>query len=262
MTEEITDSKESKKVKANMQDENNIETILGVKVSNETYDTLSKKCLTHIEKKEQAFIVAINPEKIMLASNDEKLQQLLNQADYQIPDGIGVILASKLQKGTINERITGVDLMERLIEDAASHKKKVFFYGGKPGVAESAKKALEEEYAGLSVVGVLDGYQKDEQKVIDTINQQAPDYLFVALGSPKQEQWIVKHKKHLNVSIFQGVGGSFDVFSGNVKRAPAFFRKTGTEWLYRLLKEPKRIKRQLNLPRFLVKVMKNLKRSN
>ncbi|QDP41595.1 WecB/TagA/CpsF family glycosyltransferase [Radiobacillus deserti] len=231
------------------------ETILGVHVSNETYDSIKKQLFQHMEDNKQSFIVAVNPEKIIKASQDSSLKELINGADYQIPDGVGVLIASKLQGGSITNRITGIDLMNVLIEEASIRAKKVFFYGGKPGIAEAAKQKLLEKYPSLIVSGVMDGYVKDNQQIIDTINAADPDILFVALGSPKQEEWIRDNRSKLNVSVFQGVGGSFDVFAGNIKRAPAFFRRFGLEWLYRLLKEPWRLKRQLALPKFLLKVI-------
>ena len=233
------------------------ETILGVDVTKTSEDDLSQHLLNNIiNEDKQAFIVAINPEKITLANKDRELKTLLNQATIQIPDGVGVLIASKLQGGNITERITGVDLMERLIKDAATHKKRVFFYGAKPGTADAAKTNLTNKYPGLNVVGIIDGYEQNTRYIIETINQQKPDYLFVALGSPKQEQWIVEHMGELNVRVFQGVGGSFDVFSGKAKRAPEAYRKLGLEWLYRLLKEPHRIKRQIRLPLFFLQVLK------
>ncbi|WP_163539686.1 WecB/TagA/CpsF family glycosyltransferase [Gracilibacillus sp. YIM 98692] len=232
------------------------ENILGVQVSNETYDSLKEKLFGLIGTDKQAFIVAVNPEKIMKASEDPDLKKLINQADYQIPDGIGVLLASRLQRGSIRERITGIDLMQTLVAEAAAKQKKVFMYGGKPGVADQAAEKLQAQYPDLQIAGTMNGYEKDQQKVIDTINQANPDVLFVALGSPRQEEWIRDNKEKLNVSIFQGVGGSYDVIAGNLKRAPKIFIKFGLEWFYRLLAEPWRIKRQLALPKFLLKVLK------
>ncbi|MEQ6390861.1 WecB/TagA/CpsF family glycosyltransferase [Bacillaceae bacterium S4-13-58] len=232
------------------------EEILGVKVSNETYDSLKKQLFHNIEEKKQSFIVAVNPEKIIKAQEDEQLKELINTADYQIPDGVGVLIASKLQGGSISNRITGIDLMTVLLEEAAHKAAKVFLYGGKPGVADQASHEISRRYPDIQIVGVLDGYIQEQDILLEEINKANPDILFVALGSPKQEEWIRANKSKLNVSIFQGVGGSFDVFAGNIKRAPALFRRFGLEWLYRLLAEPWRWKRQLALPRFLLKVLR------
>lgn len=231
------------------------ENILGVDVSNMTYESLTADVLERIDSGEQSFIVAVNPEKIMKASKSPELMDILNTADYQIPDGIGLLIASKLKKGSIKARITGVDLMMHLVEAAALEEKSIFLYGGKPGVGQQAADKLLEKYPALQIAGVLDGYIKDNEVIKVAINEASPDFVFVAMGSPKQEEWIIANKSSLEASVFQGVGGSFDVIAGNVKRAPAFFRKYGLEWLYRLLKEPKRLGRQLALPQFVMKVL-------
>ncbi|MGE7092700.1 WecB/TagA/CpsF family glycosyltransferase [Lysinibacillus sp. NPDC048646] len=230
------------------------ETVLGINVNTEGYDELMDMAFERIEKKQKALVVAINPEKIIKAKEDPALKKLLNDAEFQIPDGIGVILASKIQKGQIRERVTGVDMMMKLCEEAAKRGKPVFLYGGKPGVADAAKAKLESLFPSIKIVGIQDGYEKDEQKVIDRINEAQPDLLFVAMGSPKQENWINANRDQLHPTIYQGVGGSFDVLAGTVKRAPEIFQKFGLEWFYRLLKEPKRIKRQIALPLFLLEV--------
>src|SRR5699024_3949817 len=151
----------------------------------------------------------------------------------------------------------GIDTFLTLCEMASSHNKSIFLYGAKPGVAENAKGELEKMFPNLQVAGTLNGYEKDQKFVMETITEANPDILFVALGSPNQEYWIVENMENLNVNIFQGVGGSFDVISGKVKRAPKFFQRIGCEWLYRLLLEPSRIRRQLKLPMFLWKVLLN-----
>lgn len=232
------------------------EMILGVKVDTDNYDELINKLFKRIDKKEKSLVVAINPEKLMKAKEDQALKDLLNRAEFQIPDGIGVILASKLNKGNIKSRVTGIDMMDRIVREAARTGKSIFLYGAKPGVAESAAEALKFTYASLQIAGIQDGYEKDNEKVIQKINEAKPDILFVAMGSPRQEEWIEANRDKLHPSLFQGVGGSFDVLAGNVKRAPGFFQKTGLEWFYRLAKEPTRLKRQLVLPKFLMETLK------
>ena len=232
------------------------EEILGVSVNTENYDELIPKVFENIEAGKKSLIVAINPEKLMKAKEDPELKALLNRAEFQIPDGIGVILASKLKKGQIRSRVTGIDMMDRVVQEAAARGKRIFLYGAKPGVAEEAAAKLQVMHPNIQIAGVQHGYEKDVQVVLDTINQTKPDILFVAMGSPKQEQWIEQYRDELHPVVFQGVGGSFDVLAGNIKRAPAVFQKAGAEWLYRLLLEPSRIKRQMNLPRFLVEVYK------
>lgn len=232
------------------------ENILGIDVCSDTYDELAVNLLQDIDKGRKSFIVAINPEKIMKAQEDRELKSLLNQATYQIPDGIGVILASKLKKGRIRERVTGIDMMLKLCKEATNNGKRIFLYGAKPGIADEAKAKLEEMFPGILIVGTLNGYEKNEEVIERTINDSGAEIVFVALGSPAQENWIIAHKEKLNPSVYQGVGGSFDVISGRLNRAPAVFQKFGLEWLYRLLKEPWRWKRQLELPRFLLRVLR------
>ncbi|MDR7245423.1 WecB/TagA/CpsF family glycosyltransferase [Priestia megaterium] len=232
------------------------ENILGIDVCSDTYDELAVKLLQDIDKGRKSFIVAINPEKIMKAQEDRELKSLLNQATYQIPDGIGVILASRLKKGRIRERVTGIDMMLKLCKEATNNGKRIFLYGAKPGIADEAKAKLEEMFPGILIVGTLNGYEKNEEVIERTINDSGAEIVFVALGSPAQENWIIAHKEKLNPSVYQGVGGSFDVISGRLNRAPAVFQKFGLEWLYRLLKEPWRWKRQLELPRFLLRVLR------
>lgn len=232
------------------------ERVLGILVNTQNYDELMEDIFARIERREKSLVVAINPEKIMKAKHNPDLRRLLNEAEIQIPDGIGVILASKLQKGDIHSRVTGVDMMLRLCEEAAKHGKSVFLYGAKPGVADKAAAKLTELYPGIRIAGTQDGYEQDEAVVVRNINEAKPDILFVAMGSPKQENWINAHRDELHPVIYQGVGGSFDVLAGNVKRAPVAFQKVGMEWFYRLLKEPTRIKRQLALPQFLLEVAK------
>ncbi|MGF2617989.1 WecB/TagA/CpsF family glycosyltransferase [Rossellomorea vietnamensis] len=235
------------------------ENFLGVDVCNLTYEQITNSILKDIDQKKKSFIVAINPEKIMKAKEDEELRLLLNKADYQIPDGIGVLIASRLKGGSIRERVTGIDMMLALCKTAEENGKSIFLYGAKPGVADAAAKELRKQFPSLKIAGTLNGYEKDETVIKSTINEANPDIIFVALGSPAQENWILGNMHELVPSIYQGVGGSFDVISGRIKRAPAFYQRMGLEWFYRLLKEPSRIKRQLILPKFLIEIIKKQK---
>ena len=227
------------------------ENILGIDVSITSYEKLKDNIIEDIENKKKSFIVAINPEKILKARKDEKLKKLLNNATYQIPDGVGIIYASKIKKGNIKSRITGIDCMDMLCKLASDKGYKIFLYGAKEETIKLAKEKLEEKYQNIKIVGYINGYEKDNDKILKAINKSQADIIFVALGSPKQENWITNNMDKINASIFQGVGGSFDVISGNIKRAPVWMQKAGLEWLYRLIKEPKRIFRQLKLFKFL-----------
>lgn len=237
------------------------ERMFGVNVNTESSSATIGRIFSRIETNEKSFIVAINPEKLMKSRRDPELRTILNEATVGIPDGIGVVIASKLKGGNVKERITGIDMMENLCKEAAFRSVPVFLYGAKPGVADAAAANLQQQYPKLQVAGTLDGYVKDEEEVIRTINESGAKILFVAMGSPTQENFIIRNRERLKIAVFQGVGGSFDVFSGNIERAPAIFRKFGMEWFYRLLKEPSRWKRQLDLPKFLLAVLTERKNS-
>ena len=233
------------------------EQYLGVNVSVMTYSEILDDLRMRIKDGKQSTVIAVNPEKVITANQNPLVKELINDSTYQIPDGIGMILASKIKGGELSERVTGIDMMEQLLRFAAEEDLGVFFYGAKEEIVSEAKRKIEDRFPSLNVAGYENGYVKDNEALVKKINDSGAQLLFVALGSPKQELWIKEHMSSLNVKVFQGVGGSFDVFSGKTKRAPAFFRKFGIEWLYRLLKEPKRLKRQMNLPIFLLKVLRS-----
>ncbi|MDD3895915.1 MAG: WecB/TagA/CpsF family glycosyltransferase [Bacilli bacterium] len=234
------------------------ENILGFAVSNYNYEELIKNIFIDIENNEQHFLVNINPLIIMNYYQNEKYKQIFNQEKYQIPDGIGIVLASKMKKKIIKNRITGIDLMEKICETASKKGKSIYLCGAKPGVAIKASNVLIKKYHNLHIAGVCDGYITEEE-MIKQINLVKPDILFVALGSPKQEEFIVKNQKNLQVKILMPVGGSFDVISGNIKRASKKIQKLHLEWLYRMLKEPGRIKQNIVLIKFILLVMFNKK---
>ncbi len=231
------------------------ESHLGVEVASLCHDEILKDIDKRIKAGEKSSIIAVNPEKIMKAQKDKLLSLAMNQATYPIPDGIGVVVASKLKKGTISERVTGIEMMDRLIEHGAKEGYRVFLYGSQEDVVKKAKAVLEGKYPTLVIVGYEDGYSANQMKIIEKINQSGADMLFVALGSPKQEYWIHTYMPQLEVKVLQGVGGSFDVLAGKVRRAPMVFQRAGVEWLYRLIREPRRCKRQLALPLFFLKIL-------
>ncbi|KMY55635.1 N-acetylmannosaminyltransferase [Bacillus sp. FJAT-27231] len=232
------------------------EQYLGVSVSPYTYEEIIDDLQRRMAEGLQSTVIAVNPEKVITANRNPVVKELINNSTYQIPDGIGIVIASKMRNGDVRERVTGVDMMGRLLKFAADNGHGVFFYGAKEEVVRTAKEKLEASIPNLRIVGYANGYVEDQQALLEQIRESGAALLFVALGSPRQELWIKDHMAELpNVKVFQGVGGSFDVYSGRVKRAPAFYRKLGLEWLYRLAKEPKRIKRQLALPKFLLKIL-------
>lgn len=234
------------------------EKYLGVDVSPLSYEGIINDLRVRINGGKQSTIIAVNPEKVMSAQRNPEVKELINASTYQIADGVGILLAAKIKGGGITSRVTGVDMMARLLQFAESDGHSVYFYGAKEEVVTKAIANIQAQHPNIRVAGYTNGYEKDEAALVSRIHQSGAKILFVALGSPKQELWIRRNLKSLpNVQVFQGVGGSFDVFSGTVKRAPAPFRKLGIEWLYRLLASPSRFKRQLNLPVFLFKVLRS-----
>lgn len=208
-------------------------------------------------------IVAANPEKVMKARSSEHLRAFLGTVDLLIPDGIGLVWASRLFGSPARERVTGVDLMLELCSYSARSGTRVFLFGAAPEVNASAATNLQRMFPGLVVAGVQHGFvsEDDMTRVVDSINASRAQILFVALGSPRQENWMAHHlPKMTSVRACQGVGGSFDVLSGAVRRAPTLFRALGTEWAFRLASNPRRAHRQLALPAFAWHVLREAAR--
>jgi N-acetylglucosaminyldiphosphoundecaprenol N-acetyl-beta-D-mannosaminyltransferase len=231
--------------------------ILGVKIHKVNMNEAFNVFLNLLNKNSCQTIYTPNTEIVMAAQEDKELKNILAQGDLVIPDGIGLIHASSIHGLGLEERVPGVEFMDKMLKFCNTTKKSIFILGGKPGVAESAAENILSEYPNLRVKGTQDGYfsEEDELKVIDKINDVRPDVLFVALGAPKQEKWIAKHKKILNVKVAIGVGGGVDIWAGTAKRAPKFFQDIGLEWFYRLITNPSRIGRMMAIPKFLIKVM-------
>ena len=235
----------------------NKETILGFDITTYKTEELIKNIFNDYSRNEQLFIVNINPEIVVSNYKNEELKNIFNKQKYQIPDGSGIIWASKKNNGHITERITGIDLMEKICEKSQEYNSRICLYGGKKEIAEKARQELEIKYPEIEIIGTIDGYG-DESKAIEEIKILKPDILFVGLGSPLQEDFIIKHEKELDgVKIMMPVGGSFDVISKTKKRAPDWMIKKNIEWLYRLYKEPTRIFRQMKLIKFMWLVVTN-----
>ena len=209
-----------------------------------------------IALREPTLCVAINPEKIYRAKHDPRLGRVLDSAHIRICDGAGISLAAMMLHGKRLPRCTGIDLFLNLIRHSAQEGWRVFLLGASPEVNNATHSALMERFPGLKIVGRQHGFFEDSAKVVESINNSGADLLFIGMGSPRQEFWIGEHMPHLKTPFCMGVGGSFDVVSGTVKRAPAPFRKTGTEWLYRLLAQPSRLQRQVALPLFALQIVK------
>lgn len=231
--------------------------ILGVNVDMVTISQAADMIMGFFHEDKLHSVFTPNSEIIMRAYKDEEFCSLLNNASLLTADGIGVVYASKILKKPISERAAGYDIACRVLEKMNYTDHKLFLFGGKPGVAEEAEANLLKKYPELKIVGTRNGYFKDEDEpqIVEEINASGADIVFVCLGAPKQEQWIDRHKDDLKVKVAMGIGGSLDVFAGRVERAPEFFCKTGLEWFYRLCKEPWRIGRMMELPKFAATVV-------
>lgn len=235
---------------------NNMKTeqILGIPVDNLTYDEVLADIPQYIEQKTKMSILSVNPQIVLDANQYPEIITLLHNSTHRIPDGIGVVMVSKLTGGAIKERVAGFDLMMEILAYADKSEHSIFLYGAHPDVLNKAVNQVESKFPNIRIAGAIDGYTKlIDEEVVDMINQAKPDFLFVALGFPKQELWLSRHINQLDVNVFQDVGGSFDVLSGQVKRAPKMFIDLHLEWLYRSLRNPSRIGRIFQLPIFLIK---------
>ena len=212
----------------------------------------------NIKDNKKTFIITANPETFMLIEKDKEINDMFNDKKVSIvPDGIGLIKTCNLLNIDIKERIAGIDIAVKLFELSDEMKKKVYLFGSSEETIIAMKKKIKENYPGIKLVGATNGYIIDKDNEMDKIAKTKPDVVMVALGIPAQEKLIYKHLDKFDKGIFIGVGGSFDVISGIKKRAPKIFIKLNCEWLYRLLKEPKRIKRFYNSNiKFLFKVLK------
>lgn len=227
--------------------------ILGVGFDNITMEEAVDTAMSMMAERRAAYVVTPNPEIVMLCKDTPALTEALGTAAMVLPDGVGVIYGARILGTPLRARVPGIDFAAQLIErmSMTAHNR-VFLFGAKPGVAEKAGEALTARYPGLVIAGTSDGYFSDDAPIIANINQAKPDLLLVCLGAPKQELWMQKNAAELDVGVMAGLGGALDVFAGTVKRAPEGWQRLGLEWLYRLIKEPRRIGRMIKLPVFIM----------
>lgn len=229
--------------------------IRGVYFDNVTLDEADALIVERFEKDEQTAVFTPNSEIVQNCIDDPEMYEVINSAELIVPDGIGVVKAARILGTPLKGKVAGVELGERVIINSHDRGWKVFFLGGKPGVAEAAAAKLAEKHGDINVVGTNDGYftktGAENDAVIEKINASGAEVLFVCLGAPAQENWIYANRSKLpTVKLMLGLGGSLDVYSETVKRAPKVFVGLGLEWFYRLIKEPKRIGRMMSLPKF------------
>ena len=235
---------------------NNRVEILGVEVDSVTMREAVEFVENLIDARQPSLVATANAEMLLRATHDEELKKILNSAALVVPDGAGTVWAAHHLGFDMPERVAGFDLVQELLKVAPPKSQKIFFFGSAPGVAEKAKSKAEELYSGINIVGVRDGFfsADDEPAIIEQIKNAQPDILLAALGVPKQEKWLAKHKEILNVPVSIGVGGTLDVMAGVVKRAPLWMQKAKLEWLFRAMLQPSRAGRLVALPKFVWKV--------
>lgn len=227
--------------------------IMGVPFDNVTMDEAISHARELLAGSEPCYCVTPNSEIVYEAMRNPELLSVLRGAAMVLPDGAGVVLASKLLKTPLKEKVAGVDFADRLLALLCEQGGKAYLLGSAPGIAEQAAAKMIEKHPGLQICGMADGYFKDAAPVIEAINASEPDVLFVCLGAPKQEKFMAAHAGELKtVRLMAGLGGSLDGFAGTVKRAPKWMIRLQLEWLYRLIKEPRRIGRMMRLPKYVI----------
>lgn len=231
--------------------------IVGINIDKLDFLEAQEKVREFLESDSLNMIFTPNSEMLLDAVKDRELENILNEAQLVIPDGIGVVIASKFYGTPLKERVTGVDLSMKILELGAKQNCKVFLLGASQESVTAAAEKIQENYKGINVVGIRNGYypEDEEEQIIDEINKSGADILFVGLGAPRQEKLIYKYKDRLGAKIAIGFGGGIDTLSGAVKRAPEFYQKAGLEWFYRFIKQPSRFMRILKLPKFILLAM-------
>lgn len=213
---------------------------------------INQEIIPCLDEYKKCFIVTANPEIVMETRRNKEYKKIVQSADHVVPDGIGILLAAKRIKQPLKERIAGFDLMRDLLTIANERGAKCFFLGASEEVNELVVKKVSKQYPNIEIVGRHHGYFKmDDESIVNIVKEKEPDFVFVALGYPKQEKWIYENLSQFNKGVFMGVGGSFDVLAGKVKRAPEIWIKLNLEWLYRILKQPFRLKRIFPVFKFI-----------
>lgn len=233
------------------------EPVLGFEVDLFSFDEALQHVHQHLIENKGLHIVTINPEMIIEGNKNDRFGRVLNNAGLTVPDGVGIKIALKI-KGINQETIPGVEFAKKIASICALDGYSVGLLGAKEEIVQLAAKKLREECENLNITYIRNGYfsEPDVNVIKEELKTISPRVLFVALGSPKQEMIISELKEEMPNTIFIGVGGSFDVWSGVVQRAPEIYQKLGLEWLYRTVKEPSRFKRIFpTLPLFLIQVI-------
>ena len=234
--------------------------VLSVRISRVSKNEVSSKISNALSGGSPITVFTPNPEIVMRAQKDKKFKKILNSADLLLADGVGITIASRLLGDPLPERITGIDTGELTLAYAAERGIPIFLLGAKPGVAERAAHEIRARYSDIRIVGAHHGYFEkagsQNDAVIQKINDSGAEVLIVCFGAPLQETWISENKRHLkSVRLYLALGGALDVWANDVHRAPKIFQRIGLEWLWRIIKEPRRAGFILKMPPFLYKVL-------
>lgn len=221
------------------------EYIGGLPVDNLTEDTILHDLPIYISSNKKMIVTSVNPQITMQVERYPEVKAYIERATHRLPDGVGVVKMSKYLGGNIRQRVTGIDVMDLMLRFANNWGYRIFLYGAHRVIVEKAAVNIKKDYPNIIVTGAFHGYTtKHPEEVVEMINKAQPTFLFVALGSPKQELFLQEYVDAINAKVFLDVGGTFDVLSGEVKRAPKFFIDHNLEWLYRSVKyhRPERLK--------------------
>ena len=230
--------------------------VLGVQYDNLTMSEALERGRELLTGDKAAYVVTPNAEMAYEALHDEEFRRVLNEADLVLPDGAGVVLGAKILKTPLKQKVAGIEFAQNMLPVYEELGSRLYLLGSKPGVAEQAAEKLLQEHPKLCICGTADGYFRDEDEVVRKINEANADALYVCLGAPKQEYFMYRHRAKLNVRLMAGLGGTLDGIAGTVKRAPRWMIRLQLEWLYRLIKEPRRFGRMLRLPKFVFAALK------
>ncbi|MBS4174181.1 WecB/TagA/CpsF family glycosyltransferase [Bacillus sp. FJAT-49736] len=231
-------------------------TIFGIPIIHTDHKSFINTLENRIKSEHKSFVVTANPEIVMKANQEKEYAEYLKRADFITADGIGIVIASKILNQPLPGRVSGTDMMVDLLERANDHQYRVYFLGAQPDVLELFLENVHKQFPKVEIVGSHNGFfDWNDNTIKEEIQSLKPDLVFVALGVPRQEKWIAENYDSFQKGVFMGVGGSFDVVAGVVKRAPKAWQKMNLEWLYRLIHQPSRWKRMLVIPVFLFKVI-------
>ena len=230
--------------------------VLGVLYDNVTMDEALARGRELLRGERAAYCVTPNAEMAYEALHDEAFRAILNEASLVLPDGAGVVLGAKILKTPLKQKVAGIDFAQNLLGILEEEGSRLFLLGSKPGIAETAAEKMRQKHPSLIICGTADGYFRDDADAVRTINDARADVVFVCLGAPKQERFMHDHCGELNVRLMIGLGGTLDGIAGTVKRAPKWMIRLQLEWLYRLIREPRRFGRMLRLPMFVFAALK------